>query len=646
MSEVVASPGVRHRGALAVLVAAVLVASLASWMGTETGAGAATTVTLVAVADAQVNSDNPNYAYGGVQKMAVCTSCALTGAPTKRAYVRFDTSGLAGTVTSAVLRFNTTTPAGPLDVHGVAQQWSESTITWNNAPPRGAEVGRSANPTTAAGWIDIPLEAVGTGSYVIETTSSAITRIASRETTTRPQLILTVEPTTTTTSTTSTTTPSSTSSTTTTTAPPPAGRPNVLLIVTDDQRDAPSTMAVMPRTSDWLVRGGRSYDQAYVTTPSCCPSRSSILSGRFVHNHGVAGQEEALDLDQRSTLQRYLKDAGYATGMAGKFLNSWPLATKPPYFDRVSMVKGGYTDQYWNLDGTVRLLPDYTTTLIGSKAVEYIDTFDQTNDAKPWFIMLTPLAPHGPRTPEPKYATAPVPPWSGNPAVNENVGDKPSYIRWRPTLSQTEIDSLRTGQLRTLMSVDDMVDRVMRELEAKGELDNTMVIFTSDNGYHWGEHRYFGKFTPYTPSVQVPLFLRWPGRVAPGSTSRSLVTNLDIAPTILGAAGVVASDPPLDGRSLLSSVQRDRLLLEYTYDVANGVESPPTWSSTLTRTYQYVENVPRDGGAVVREYYDMVADPWQLTNLYGNSSTADDPPIAPLATQLAADRACRGSSCP
>ncbi len=254
--------------------------------------------------------------------------------------------------------------------------------------------------------------------------------------------------------------------------------------------------------------------------------------------------------------------------MAGKFLNSWPLATKPPYFDRVSMVKGGYTDQYWNLDGTVRLLPDYTTTLIGSKAVEYIDTFDQTNDAKPWFIMLTPLAPHGPRTPEPKYATAPVPPWSGNPAVNENVGDKPSYIRWRPTLSQTEIDSLRTGQLRTLMSVDDMVDRVMRELEAKGELDNTMVIFTSDNGYHWGEHRYFGKFTPYTPSVQVPLFLRWPGRVAPGSTSRSLVTNLDIAPTILGAAGVVASDPPLDGRSLLSSVQRDRLLLEYTYDVA------------------------------------------------------------------------------
>lgn len=645
MLESGSSPRRRHRW-VTVGMAVVLGASVLSSISTTPGVAAATSLNLVAVADAQVNSDNPAFAYGSETKMAVCTSCALTGAPTKRAYVRFDTAAVTGVVTSVTLRLYTTTPAGPLDVHGVALPWSESTLTWNNAPPRGAEVGRAA-ATSRAGWVDIPLEAVGTGSYVVETTSSAVTRIASRETSTKPQLILTVDTGTTSTSTTTTSSStSSTSSTTTTTTPQPPSRPNVLVIVTDDQRDAPSTMAVMPRTSDWLVRGGRDHTQAYVTTPSCCPSRSSILSGRYVHNHGVAGQEEAADLDQSATLPKYLKDAGYATGMAGKYLNSWPLATRPPNFDRVAMVKGGYTNQYWNLDGTVRQLPDYTTTYIGTKAVEFIDAFDVTNDAKPWFIMLTPLAPHSPRNPEPKYASAPVPPWPGNPAVNESVTDKPFYLSWRPTVSQSEIDSVRTGTLRTLMSVDDMVDRVMRQLEARGELDNTMVIYTSDNGYQWGEHRYFGKFTPYTASVQVPMFLRWPGKVAAGATSDSLVTNLDIAPTILEAAGARVTGPPLDGRSLLSSGSRNRLLLEYTFDTANGSLSAPTWSSTLTRTHQYVENVTRDGTGVVREYYDMVADPWQLTNLYGNGTTADDPPVAPLAAQLSADRACSGSSCP
>ncbi len=420
----------------------------------------------------------------------------------------------------------------------------------------------------------------------------------------------------------------------------------MLVIVTDDQRDPESTMGVMPRTTEWMVQGGRSFDQAFVTTPSCCPSRSSLFSGRYVHNHGVAGQEEAADLDQSATVQKYLKDAGYATAMAGKYLNSWPLGTKPPNFDRYAMVKGGYTDQYWNLDGTVRLLPDYTTTHIGTKAVEFIDAFDATNDAKPWFMYLSPLAPHSPRTPEAKYANTPVPPWPGNPAVNENVSDKPPYLSWRPVMTQSAIDDLRTSSLRTLMSVDDMVDRVMRELQAKGELDNTLVIFTSDNGYHWGEHRYSGKFTPHLPSIDVPLFLRWPGKVSAGSHSSSMVTNVDIAPTILESAGVTPTGPALDGRSLLSTRPgRDRLLIEYFFDVANGTNSPPTWAATLTPTYEYVENT-LSNGSTVREYYNLTSDPWQLTNLYSNGTTADDPPVAPLSSRLAADRACAGTTCP
>ena len=212
------------------------------------------------------------------------------------------------------------------------------------------------------------------------------------------------------------------------------------------------------------------------------------------------------------------------------------------------------------------------------------------------------------------------------------MSDKPFYLSWRPPVSQAEIDSSRTSTLRTLMSVDDMVDRVLRELQATGELDNTLVIYTSDNGYHWGEHRYFGKFTPHLPSIDVPMFLRWPGKVTAGSHSSSLVTNVDIAPTDPGGRRRHPDGPALDGRSLLSTrPPRDRLFIEYMFDPANGPTSPPTWSATLTPGYEYVENIRGTTRPSFREYYNLTSDPWQLTNLYSNGTTADDPPVAPLA---------------
>jgi arylsulfatase A-like enzyme len=419
---------------------------------------------------------------------------------------------------------------------------------------------------------------------------------------------------------------------------------NVLLIVTDDQRDWPTTKVMMPKTARWLGDGGRTFDEAYVTTPSCCPSRSSIFSGKYVHNHGVKKQTLALTLDQSKTIQRYLHDAGYKTAMAGKFLNGWDLARRPDYFDRSAVAQGGYVNQEWGIDGVTQTLPNYTTTFIGDKAVEYVNDFEST-DAQPWFMYLATFAPHKPHTPEPKYAGVAVPSWTKNPAVNDSTSDKPAYLSDRAPIPTKEIDAFREAQQRTLLSVDDMVDRVMRRLEAKGELNNTIVIFTSDNGYHWGEQRYIGKFTPYVPSLHVPMLVRWPGRYAGGSTSQNLVANIDIAPTILSAVGLPVDNRGFDGRPFSGSTPRTRLNLEYWFDSANGPLSPPTWRATLTPTYEFVRDLHADG-SFTYEYYDLRADPWQTTNLYNNGTTADDPPIAPLLATLAADHSCAGANCP
>jgi arylsulfatase A-like enzyme len=421
----------------------------------------------------------------------------------------------------------------------------------------------------------------------------------------------------------------------------------VLVIVTDDQRTG--TMLAMPKTTKWLQAGGVQFRQAYVTTPSCCPSRASIFSGRYVHNHGVRQQRLGANLDHRSTLQRHLKRNGYYTAMAGKFLNRWKLGSRPPYFDHYAVANGGYYDATWGIDGVVRKVPTYSTTLIGNKAIEFLNAFEAGEDTRPWFVYLATFAPHAQRVPEQQYAGSTFAPWPGSPAVNENVADKPRFVRWRPAVSEAAIRKLRTEQLRTLRSVDDTVDRVLRHLQARGELRNTLVIYTSDNGYMWGEHRLFDiKFVPYTEAVRVPLFARWPGHLAAGSTDDRFVANIDIKPTVLDAAGISADRAfPVDGRSFLSPGRRSRLLTEYFFDERNapGIQ---TWAAIRTRTFQYVEHYEQRelGGGTFREYYDLVNDPSMLINLYRDGNASNDPPVGPLSSALAAARRCAGAACP
>jgi arylsulfatase A-like enzyme len=192
-----------------------------------------------------------------------------------------------------------------------------------------------------------------------------------------------------------------------------------------------------------------------------------------------------------------------------------------------------------------------------------------------------------------------------------------------------------------------MVDRVMTRLDALGET-NTVAVFTSDNGYQWGEHGLVSKYHPYNQSVSVPFLVRWPGRVPAGVVDRRYVGNVDIMPSMLSAAAVTpALRHPLDGRPFLDPVGltapgRPEGYLEYFRDEHRSI---PDWSSIRTEALQYIEY--RDGDEVVfREYYDLRADPYQLVNLLADGKPANDPPTAALAERLSRYRRCSGTTGP
>ncbi len=433
---------------------------------------------------------------------------------------------------------------------------------------------------------------------------------------------------------------------------PPAGgqteqRPNVLLIVTDDQRPV-ETMVALKRTRRWLARTGVTYAKAFVTTPLCCPSRASILTGRYAHNHGVEDNQKPYELDQDSTLQRYLHDAGYLTGFVGKYLNGWEPTKNPPHFDRWTLFSPleyapGYHNNPFNVNGLFTTVKTYSTDYLAARARSMLTWFD-TSDARPWFMLVWPFAPHGPFVPSKEYEDAKVPAWHPSPAVlEEDRTDKPTYIQSKSRSLKTA-RNIRRDQLRMLLSVDDMVEGLRRRLGKLGELKRTLVVFMSDNGYVWGEHGWIDKRLPYTSSIKVPLLVRWAGHLPGGVTDTRMAANVDVAATIFDAAGV-APGHPLDGRSLLDAWERDRLFIEYWF---NGESTIPTWRSIRTETYQYIETYQEGTGAVdSREYYDLVGDPYQLTNLLGDGDPLNDPPldeVARLSLQLERDRRCQGTT--
>jgi arylsulfatase A-like enzyme len=424
-----------------------------------------------------------------------------------------------------------------------------------------------------------------------------------------------------------------------------AERPNVLLIVTDDQREG---LEVMPETRRRFAEEGRMFTNAYTTTPQCCPARASIFTGRYVHNHAVKNNALGRSIAPETTLAHYLQTEGYRTALFGKFLNRWG-GRPPPFFDRWTTLLGAgrYRNAVYNVNGDYRDIRGYSTKVLGERLIDFLWKAEATADEQPWMVTFTPAAPHAPYVPERKYSRVDVGKWSGNPAVyeyrtEEGKADKPHFLQGAARRPATRV---RTGQMRTLISVDDVVGRIFRTIGGLQE-QNTIAIFVSDNGLMWGEHGWVDKAVPHTYSVRVPLLVRWPGHVAPGTVDGRIVANIDITPTLLSAAGVSPEGAVFDGRSLLDEGwSRDSLLLEFFGPEEEGIVPP--WASLRGPDYQYAEYYTPDGGIIFREYYDLAADPWQLRNLYGDADPSNDPVEGPqLHDALTDARSCVGAACP
>lgn len=431
--------------------------------------------------------------------------------------------------------------------------------------------------------------------------------------------------------------------------PPPTtehGRPNVLIFITDDQRT--DSMEAMPLTSKWFMEEGRWYPNAFATTPVCCPSRASIFSGRFAHNHEVK-KFTPYKLNQRSTLQAHLQRDGYRTGFYGKYLNGYRLSSDPPYLDDWAVfpqsMGATYSGGTWNVNGTVRQIHRYSTEFMRGKAFDFIEG----GSDEPWLMYLTVPAAHLPYRAEAEFEDAPVKPWEGNEGVfEEDISDKPPHVR-TPVKGSCDFEcgeEIRAKQHRTLMSADRLVDEVMTKLEELGQADNTLAFFLSDNGVMWGEHGLANKRVPYEQSVKIPFGLRWPVEVEPGTDER-LVATIDIAPTVLEAAGIEQRrNKRMDGRSLLANDwERDEMLIEHW-----SAKTVPAYASLWGLDYQYVEYYTPDLRRITfREFYDLEKDPWQLDNLLATGADGARPDVATiqqLHQRLSELRDCKGKSCP
>lgn len=442
-------------------------------------------------------------------------------------------------------------------------------------------------------------------------------------------------------------------------------RPNVVVILTDDQ-DVRSTRA-MPAVMRELAGRGVTFMHNFATDPLCCPSRATFLTGEYAHNHRVLGNDPPLggypaflrEVPPSQQLQVRLSRAGYLTGYVGKYLNVFgsvdPSGVPPGWSSWNGLVHNVYGMYGYTLStngglATYGSAPsDYQTDVLAGRARSFLRGAART-PGRPFFLTFAPVAPHEDSTLGPNAPSNPVPapryqsafahrPLPRPPSFNEpGVGDKPRIIR-RPPLTGPEIGSIRSAyrsRLESLLSVDDAVRGIVATLRRTGELANTLILYTSDNGLLLGEHRLRGKNLPYEESVGVPLIVRGPG--LPRGVRRSQLTgNIDLAPTILEAANL-GWRRRTDGVSLLPLARRpdrgrDRAIL---YERFHAEGRP--FKAIRTRRYVYI-----DWAGAAAELYDLHRDPFELRNRAGDSRYGAI--RHRLAGRLASLRDCAGPGC-
>ncbi|WP_327149435.1 sulfatase family protein [Nocardia sp. NBC_01329] len=469
-------------------------------------------------------------------------------------------------------------------------------------------------------------------------------------------------------------------------------RPNVVLILADDL-DATTTPVwqAMPRTAALIRDRGTEFTDGFAPMPICCAARASILTGEYGHNTGVltnsgpVGGFESFRANgnESHTVATALHNAGYRTGMAGKYLNGLehdPGHIPPGWDDWNAGVDNFLYSGYnytLNENGTFveyGIAPaDYETDVVGAKSRKFIT--DAAESGQPFFWLASSTSPHFPIPPAPRHLAETRPtaaPRSPN-YQEPDVSDKPSWLvdtaapRAATIAATNDIDY--TNRLGALKSLDEMVAGIVETLARTGELDNTYLIFTSDNGYSLGAHRLTQKMAPYEESMRVPLAVSGP-TVEPGR-SDAMALSIDLAPTILDWAGVPVPDR-VDGSSLTGVLRGDArwrtdFLAEYGGPGADGregiaqeqipgTETPlvyvldmPSWSGVRTQRYLYVRWYERERPIEAREYelYDLRSDPYQLTNLVktpeGRAAHADI--VDTLDRRLTELTECAGPAC-
>ena len=394
----------------------------------------------------------------------------------------------------------------------------------------------------------------------------------------------------------------------------------------------------MPIVRSRLIDQGVNFTDAFVVNPLCCPSRTSILTGAYSHSTGIYTNEPPhggfADFHDRSTIATWLDAAGYQNALVGKYLNGYAHTTYiPPGWDFwISQQTGEYYDYVLTHNHVLRWFghspSDYSTRVLTRHAVQFLRRAE-----RPFFLYFAPSAPHSPAVPAPDDARAfpNLPPWRPASYDEANVSDKPAWVN-RLHLSAAKrkrIDRFRRDQYRSLLAVDESVGRILDALVAKRQLHNTLIVFMSDNGLEWGEHRVMGKQDPYEETIRVPLVIRYDVLLDPAAngprTDRHLVLNIDLAPTFAAAAGTRA--PHADGMDLLplladaTAPWRHDFLVEHE----RYVSDIPTYCAVRTSRYIYVVYATHEV-----ELYDLTKDPLELRN------RANDPAYARVRHDLRA----------
>lgn len=447
----------------------------------------------------------------------------------------------------------------------------------------------------------------------------------------------------------------------------PKDAPNIVVIMTDDL--SVDEMRYLPRTRHLLGDRGATFSRFAAPQPLCCPARAQFLTGQYAQNNGVRHNQGPFGGYQafhpETALPVWLHKGGYQTAMVGKYLNGYASVVDKATRDQEAgwdhwdpTVRGVYDYKGFVQDdnGKLRSPRRYHTDYVAKRSRHLIT--DMSDDRRPFFLWSSFVAPHGVCKASEEAGSCINPPrasrrYAGDhagqrgittdlPSFNErDVSDKPPYIRHLDPVSARKVRRLEAARADSLTSVDDAVVGMLRSLRRSGELDDTYVFFTSDNGYLMGQHRFVGKILAYDESVRVPLIVRGPG-IPAGARDDQSAAMIDLAPTFAAIAGATPQ-VEVDGRPIVLR-RKDRpdhrtLLVQAGTD--NLVRFPGGWQFRGVRTARYTLVRWEYDGFV--ELYDRQLDPYELVNVADDSRYARA--RAELTRRLALLAECAGADC-